>query len=624
MGIGPEMVRAWALEAEELFVGKRVARVEGTERTLSLHFAGARSALLFSWDPERCGCCLVDAAESGDLRRRRERIPPLEATLKAHISGARLDAARRLRWDRILCLTFRRRIGAGIELVRSLLFEATGRYANLMLLDEGGRIIEAVKHVPPSMNRTRTILPGNRYAPPPGIRGENPRMAAEALRKGEPLPPLRGVGRGARLLLERWGELPGATPGDLAVLLDLMEGEDEELLPGGVSPGEKGEESERAEADHPVPGPAPKGGIEGFRFFLLGGDPVALPFPESSPLGALPEVSRILLPGRRALEVMRSAILIPMVQGRRERLRGSLLEGLDQRIALLDRKIDEGRRRGEEEILRHRWLGEALIASMHLLPPRARSARLEIPASDGTGTQEVEIEWEPGRSPSSVAQDHFARYRRLRDKRQVQLLHLRRAEEERAFLAEERVFLENAETEEELRLLAEEILGARSEKAGGRGGEGGRGGKGKKGSRGREGERKPGASGSAEAARPYRRYDRGEAILYLGTSAKGNRQVVFRLARPEDWWFHTADAPGGHVILRTEGQEPEEELFRIAASLAADHGRLRGERTVRVDATLRKNVRSIPQAGPADVTYRDFRSFFVDPTYWRGRIEGPR
>ncbi len=624
MGIGPEMVRAWALEAEELFVGRRVARIEGTERTLSIHFAGAKAALLFSWDPERYGCCLVDAGESGDLRRRRERIPPLEATLKAHIGGARLDAARRLRWDRILCLVFRRRIGAGIDLVRSLLFEATGRYANLLLLDEAGQILEAVKHVPPTMNRTRTILPGNRYAPPPGIRGERPREAAEALREGEPLPPLRGIGRGARLLLERWGEIPGATPGDLAALLDRMEGEDEGLLPGGISPEEGTGGSEGAEADRP--GRAPKVGTEEFRFFLLGGDPIALPFSESSPLMALPEVARTLLPGRCGLEVMRSAILAPMAQGRRERLRGSLLEGLDQRITLLDRKIDEGRRRGEEEILRHRLLGEALIASMHLLPPRARSARLEIAAPDGTGTQEVEIEWEPGRSPSSVAQDHFARYRRLREKREVQLLHLRRAEEERAFLAEERVFLENAETEEELRLLAEEILGARSERAGGKGGTEGRakGGKGKKSLRGGKGSRKSGASDSAEAAQPYRRYDRGEAILYLGTSAKGNRQVVFRLARPEDWWFHTADAPGGHVILRTEEQEPEEELLRIAASLAADHGKLRNERTVRVDATLRKNVRSIPQAGPADVTYRDFRSFFVDPAYWRGRIEGPR
>jgi predicted ribosome quality control (RQC) complex YloA/Tae2 family protein len=204
------------------------------------------------------------------------------------------------------------------------------------------------------------------------------------------------------------------------------------------------------------------------------------------------------------------------------------------------------------------------------------------------------VEWAAGLPPSRAAQDLFKRYRRLKAKRAASEEAARRKQGEAAFLREERTFAEIADDEESLSALLREIRGEEPKKG-----------------------KDPGPA--------HLRLETEGALFFLGTSSRSNRHVTFRLARPEDWWFHVQGVPGAHVILRLEGKpdEREEALLLLGASLAAWHSGLRGERSVRVDGTLRKQVRSIPGAGPADVTYRDFRSFFVDPNLWRESLQGP-
>ena len=42
----------------------------------------------------------------------------------------------------------------------SLYIELMGKYANIILVDEDGRIVDALKRIPPFENSKRTILPG--------------------------------------------------------------------------------------------------------------------------------------------------------------------------------------------------------------------------------------------------------------------------------------------------------------------------------------------------------------------------------------------------------------------------------------------------------------------------------
>ena len=51
-----------------------------------------------------------------------------------------------------------------------LIAEIMGRHSNLILVDEAGSVLDAVKRIPSSLNRVRVTLPHQPYAPPPAQR----------------------------------------------------------------------------------------------------------------------------------------------------------------------------------------------------------------------------------------------------------------------------------------------------------------------------------------------------------------------------------------------------------------------------------------------------------------------
>src|SRR5207302_2397292 len=105
-------------------------------------------------------------AHAARARRPGPETPPgFCMLLRKHLGGSRLVEAEQVRFDRVLRLTFRRG-----EETRALVHEVMGRHSNLVLLDEAGTVLGAVKVVPPSQTRVRPVLPGHPYADPPGAR----------------------------------------------------------------------------------------------------------------------------------------------------------------------------------------------------------------------------------------------------------------------------------------------------------------------------------------------------------------------------------------------------------------------------------------------------------------------
>ena len=113
----------------------------------------------------------------------------------------------------------------------------------------------------------------------------------------------------------------------------------------------------------------------------------------------------------------------------------------------------------------------------------------------------------------------------------------------------------------------------------------------------------------------------GGSRIVVGRSPLENADVTFRLARPNDLWFHAQKIPGAHVILaRDDRSEAPEEDLQLAASLAALHSRGKSSASVPVDYTLRKHVRKQRAAPPGLVWYTHAKTIVVEP---RG-IETPR
>jgi predicted ribosome quality control (RQC) complex YloA/Tae2 family protein len=113
---------------------------------------------------------------------------------------------------------------------------------------------------------------------------------------------------------------------------------------------------------------------------------------------------------------------------------------------------------------------------------------------------------------------------------------------------------------------------------------------------------------------PYRRLPLGDGWeIYVGTSAQGNAAVTFEVAGADDLWLHARGVPGAHVILRTQGATPPEDVVERAARVAAFNSAARNATSVDVDVALRRHVKKIPNAPPGLVRYTHERTLRVTP-----------
>ena len=102
--------------------------------------------------------------------------------------------------------------------------------------------------------------------------------------------------------------------------------------------------------------------------------------------------------------------------------------------------------------------------------------------------------------------------------------------------------------------------------------------------------------------------------IVVGRSPSENADLTFRVARPNDWWFHAQNIPGAHVILqRDDRSEPPADDIERAASLAAYFSKARASGKVAIDYTLRKHVRAQRDAPPGLVWYTNPRTIMAEP-----------
>jgi predicted ribosome quality control (RQC) complex YloA/Tae2 family protein len=100
--------------------------------------------------------------------------------------------------------------------------------------------------------------------------------------------------------------------------------------------------------------------------------------------------------------------------------------------------------------------------------------------------------------------------------------------------------------------------------------------------------------------KPYRSFlgSKGSEIR-VGRSSRDNDTLTIRLARGSDYWLHTADCPGSHVVLCTpKGKEPDHEELLDAAHLAIHFSPIRGTDRAPVHVAQRKHIHKPKGAKP--------------------------
>ena len=309
---------------------------------------------------------------------------------------------------------------------------------------------------------------------------------------------------------------------------------------------------------------------------------------------SLPE----LLPEAEALEdedTGRMIALAPLRDAAFESRRKHAVRLIEKEITRRERQAEDIERLlSDDRSGLYRQYGELIVANLWQV--RHNVEETELNGYDDSGKEiSLKVPLDPRLSPSQNAARYFAKYKKITAAQERASALLATVKEE---LDDQREALALAWSisDAESLLMLEEELGTAKVPA-----------------------QKRGAKKKSPPLPPHRRFEFDRALVFAGLSSKGNRYVTFKLALPDDLWFHAQGVPGSHVILRPLSALAEDELnaFKdFCASLAAYYSKARESSRQRVDYTRRRYVSPI-RGGEANVTYKEFSTVAGDPLLWQ-------
>lgn len=98
--------------------------------------------------------------------------------------------------------------------------------------------------------------------------------------------------------------------------------------------------------------------------------------------------------------------------------------------------------------------------------------------------------------------------------------------------------------------------------------------------------------------------------VFVGRNNRQNDYIVSKLSKDEDFWFHTRDCAGSHILLRCE--TPSDKLIFECAKLAKKYSKGSQSSKVGVIYTKRKFLKKPPAANLGYVTYKNEKEIIVD------------
>ncbi len=554
-----------ARELDEALAGGRIDRITQPEKdtvVMVIRANNENKALLLCASPNNARCHLTASRFSNPLEP-----PALCMLLRKQLTGGRILGVEQVGGDRIVHINIEVTGELGDRENRRLVLEIMGRHSNLMLLDGNGRILEAARHVNAEMSRVRLILPGMAYEAPPA----QDRLSPEGL-----------TGEALLEKIREQGDIPfrkalaGAVTG-------LSFPAAQEIARRVLDPGEENPE-DPAEACERVAGllerlPRMKSprvlyaddgeAVDVFPFPYLSRDP-----DRQKEFRTLSEALEAYY-GTRDMQdrlKQKSATMVRLLKGHVERC--------EKKLALQEEELANAARMEE-----YRVMGEVLNAHLYELKKGMEEAVLPnwYDPDGGTVTVPLDIRL----TPSQNAQRYFKKYQKARSARKTAAEQKEKTLAELDFLEGMLLDTDKCVGESELEEIRAELV--------------------------RAGYMKRVTNRRQQRALPQSRpylYRSADGIeIAVGKNAAQNDRLTLG-AKPDEMWLHAKDMPGSHVIVRAEGEIPQETL-KQAAQLAAWYSKGQRSSSVPVDYTRRRYVKKPSGAPAGQVIYTHQKTAFM-------------
>ncbi|MED0773000.1 NFACT family protein [Bacillus siamensis] len=487
--------------------------------------------------------------------------PPMFCMLlRKHIEGGFIEKIEQAGLDRIMIFRIKSRNEIGDETVRTLYVEIMGRHSNIILTDGEGAIIDGLKHLSPSMNSYRTVLPGYDYKLPPAQEKISPLAADEE---------------------------------DILRHLSFQEGRlDQQIVThfSGVSPLFAKEAVHRAGLANKIT--LPKTLTEMFRsvkdcrftpnITTAGGK-------EYFYLLSLTHVN-----GEERTFHSLSELLDRFYFGKAERDRVKQQAQDLERFVANERKKNANKIKKLEKTLDYsenakefQLYGELLTANLYMLKKGDKEANVINYYDEESPT--VTIPLNPNKTPSENAQMYFTKYQKAKNSVEVVKEQIRLAEEEIAYFDQLIQQLSSASTKD-IHEIREELVEGKYLRP----------------------KQQRGQKKQKQHVPVLEQYESSQGLTILvGKNNKQNEYLTTKAAARDDVWFHTKDIPGSHVVIKSS--DPDEQSILEAAAIAAYFSKAKDSGSVPVDYTKIRHVKKPNGAKPGFVTYDSQHTVFVTP-----------
>lgn len=541
-------------ELKDNLLSGRVSKVHQpypNELLLRIRANRKNHQLLLSANPQYARVQLTDLVFNNP-----QQAPQYCMVLRKYIEGSILIDIVQRKNDRVIEFVFTGRDELGDEQNFHLIAEIMGRHSNILLVNKDeNKVYEAIRHIPPSMNTYRTLLPGAEYRESPPQDSVNPfeylgdveiigETTQDKIRSIQSQ--FQGFGRDSALeLVERIEENPDESQTEIFQQF-LQPYKDNELKPTLTLDGNR---SSFTALDY--------SSIEGEKEYFDSLADLLDEFYENKA-----ERDRVHQQTNDLSQLLRS-----------ERKKNV------NKLKKLRRE-----RKQAEQADSYKVKGEVLTAYMHQVEQGMEEIELE---NFYEANELITIELDPQKSPAQNAQDFFRQYQRLNSRKKHLAQQIPLAKQEVDYIDSVLAQLEIASSDdiEDIRDELRDEGYLRKQK--------------------RTKRRK------RKESKPEQYYSTDGDLILVGKNNKQNDQLTMRTANKSDYWLHTKDIPGSHVVIRNDN--PSEKTLVEAAMLAAYYSKYRMSSSVPVDYTQIKHVRKPNGAKPGYVIYDNQQTLFVTP-----------
>lgn len=541
---------AMANELKKLISGRitKIHQPNALEIVLHIRANGENYKLLSSIHPSYARIHITEQSIDNPAE------PPMFCMLlRKHLEGGFIHRIQTDSFERVITFDIESKSEIGDQVFRKLTIEIMGRHSNVLLIDkDSNKIIDSLKHLPPSVNSYRTVLPGQQYIAPPVQNKVDPSTVSD-----DELQHFFSKEQTAKEIVSYF---KGFSPTHAEELLfRLKHGEIIEVFRTFINEISTSAHPTYLEADQ-------KSYFSPTKLTHLNGKETAFE-----------NLSSLL---DRAFFAKAERDRVKQQAGDLERWLQNELNKLNLKLKKLQKDLDQA-----SKLDKFQLYGELLMANLYQFEKGMKEVTVtNYYSEDG---EQITIPISERKTPVENAQSYYTKYNKAKnalimvkeqmDKTtsEIQYFEMITAQVGQASPADIEEIREELAEQGYLRLRATKR------------------------------KKKP------TKPAPEQFISSTGVDMSVGKNNKQNDYLTFKLAKKTDIWLHTKDIPGSHVVIHSN--EPDETTLHEAAILSAYYSKARESSSVPVDYTEIRQVKKPNGAKPGFVIYFEQKTLYVTP-----------